>query len=315
MRALLTGSTGNLGHEVMFELLKRSVEVVPLVRKGRMESFPAGRFETPVIADLLEAEPILYDGTVDCIVHCAGDVRFKDAGDNNRRMMEQILRFARARQTPVHFVSTAFVYRPEGSVAGFTNAYEEDKLGAEEMLKASGLPHSILRPSVITGTTSTGVLKNYTGYYLIVNAFRTAVQTARAHGRKLRFPAMHGLSDMVPVDQVAFHVVDAVIGEETGLRYITNPEPPLASFVLAKTLAFLEFTDTVDVVDISFEEFGGLSHTEEEALLYRFANNFQRYWSQDYRFPASVCTENRIDERYLRRTLTAFLQDEHTRHA
>jgi len=315
MRALLTGITGNLGYEVA--LIRRSIAVIPLVRREKADAlhlYPMN-FEDRVIADLLEPTGIAYSKPIDCIVHCAGNVHFRDADDKNQQMMRQVITLARQHHVPVHFVSTAFVFRPKGTTAGFNNNYEQDKYQAEELLRTSGVPHSILRPSILTGNSETGVLRNFTGYYLIVKAFLRAVEAACAQSRSVRFPNMMGRSDVVPVDQAAERVGEIVSHGRLETIYITNPEPPAANWMLSETLGFFGLQDWVKVIDIPFDEFGNEQLTDEEAALYRYAQNFKPYWSMDYRFPDSDCIENLIDSAYMNRALSVFRDSLTTRHA
>jgi nucleoside-diphosphate-sugar epimerase len=258
---------------------------------------------------LLSDDEITYSDRVDCIVHCAGIVHFRDAGIKNETMALKVASFARGRGIPVYFASTAFLYRPPAADAPFRNAYEEDKHRAEEVIRASGVPHAVLRPSVLSGSTQDGRLRNYSGYYLLAKAFLEAAGAAKAQGRALRFPNMGGHSDLVPVDQVATHITDRVEAGRLGMSYITNPDPPAANWLLAETLDYFGIADTVDIVDVPFDDFATLALTEEEARLYTFASHFSPYWTMTYRFPDSVCTENLIDRAYLTRTLEAFAKD------
>lgn len=308
MKALLTGITGNLGYEVSLDLIKRGVTVILCVRPGKDSalSFHPATFEEVVECDLLGGEEIEFSGALDCIVHCAGVVRFRDAEDKNEQMMRTILKLAEKIKVPVYFVSTAFVYRPSGSNTDFNNAYEKDKFNAEELLKKSGVPHGIFRPAVLTGHSQTGEIRNFSGFYLIVRAFVTAVRASKAKGNMLRFPKMAGESNMVPVDQAAESIGKAIQENHQDILYMTNPAPPRSQWVLDETISFYDVRDSVAMVDLSFEEFGKLDLTEEEAAFHRFSAHFTPYWSIGYDFPPSICTRNLIDHDYLVKALTFF---------
>src|SRR3989344_2187372 len=211
MNALLTGITGNLGYELSLDLIKRDIAVIPCVRPGNSEalSFHPSKFKEVVEYDLAKSGEIELSGNVDCIVHCAGVVHFREAKDKNERMMQSILKLAGSLKVPVYYVSTAFVYRPPGKNFGFNNDYERDKFNAEQLLKASNISYSMFRPSVLVGHSRTGELRNFSGFYLIVRAFMVAIHASKARGHTLRFPRMTGESNMVPVDQAAENIGQA----------------------------------------------------------------------------------------------------------
>ncbi|MDP3697020.1 MAG: SDR family oxidoreductase [Candidatus Taylorbacteria bacterium] len=308
MKALLTGITGNLGYEVFLDLVRRGITVVPCVRPRKKEalSFHPSKFEEVVKCDLTEEKEIEFSGNVDCIVHCAGVVHFREAEDKNEQMMQSVIKLAEKLNVPVYFISTAFVYRPLGTNIDFNNAYEKDKFNAEELLKKSAIRYGIFRPSVLTGHSRTGEIRNFNGFYLIVRAFIDAVRTSKTKGCVLRFPRMTGESNMVPVDQAAESIGKLIKENCLETTYITNPNPPRSEWVLDNVLNFYGVRDSVNIIDISFEEFGALNLTEEEVALYRLSSRFNPYWSMGYTLPPSVCTRNLIDRDYLMRALKFF---------
>jgi len=311
MKTLLTGITGNLGFEVAQALTRRNISIIPCVLPGKKEELRLRGFETVVECDLMDGADIEFSGDVDCITHCAGVVSFRGAGNKNEQMARKVVNLAGKLDVPVYFVSTAFVYKPPGSSGEFNNDYERDKFNAEQLLIASNMPHTIFRPSVLTGNSQTGEIRNFSGYNLIVRAFLSAIQEAKVKNRTLRFPRMLGASDMVPVDQAAESIGQAIQENRRGILYITNPTPPRSEWVLDETLNFYGIRDSVTIMDISFEEFGKLNLTDEETGLYRFASHFNPYWSMEYSFPQSVCTKNVIDHEYLTSALTFFRDSEH----
>ncbi|KND49182.1 MAG: AcrA1 [Parcubacteria bacterium C7867-008] len=310
MNLLLTGITGNVGHEVALELDRRSIHITPLVRKGRQDlSVGPLHFNEVVLADLLSDDDIQIMGTIDCIIHCAGAVHFRDAGTKNQEMMNRIVSLAKKLDVPVYFASTAFVYRPEGSSLIPSNSYEEDKLKAEEILIESGVEYCILRPSVLVGSTATGALQNYSGYYQIVKAFLAAAEVAKKQGRTLKFPKAQGFSPILPIDQAAEYLVSSAVEGRRGIEYITNSNPPSTDWVLTETLEFFSIQETVVGIDCSFEQFSTRTHTEEEATLFHFIENFSPYWALDYTFPQSQIIENLINHEYMVKTLERFSAD------
>lgn len=308
MKVLLTGITGNLGHEVARALITQDVTVVPCVRPGTDSSLLAQSRDI-VESNLLDEVEITFSGNIDAIVHCAGVVHLTSAHDLNERMMRKVIALADQRDVPVYFVSTAFVYRPPRREV-FNNSYEKDKFRAEEVLKKSRIPYTILRPSILTGNSVTGEIHNFSGYYLIVRAFLQAAQSARSQRRKLRFPKMPGTSNIVPIDKVATYIGHAVAGGLRGEMYLTNPNPPQSDWVLDRTLQFFGLHDSVSFVDLPFLDFKNLTLTEEEAKLYLYANHFIPYWGMTYDFPKSVFDGDLIDDEYMNKILTFFRDSE-----
>lgn len=314
MKALLTGITGNLGYEVSLDLIRRGVDLIPCVRPGRADILLANatKFEQIVECDLTEKD-IEFSGDVDCIIHCAGIVHFREANNKNEAMMHRVVALAKKLNVSVYFVSTAFVYRQDGSTTNFNNKYEQDKFNAEQVLIKSGLTYSIFRPSVLTGHSRTGEIRNFSGFYQIARAFVSAIESVKAKDQVLRFPKMPGESNMVPVDQAAASIGESIHNNRLETLYVTNPEPPRSEWVLEETLKFFNLRDNVRILDVPFKEFGGLNLTEEEGALYRISQHFSPYWSMDYTFPPTICKKNLIDHDYMVKMLT-FFQDSENSH-
>ncbi len=316
MTVLLTGITGNLGYEVAHDLMRRGVNVIPCIRPRTDASVPLrpGTFPEVVTCDLAEERDIPFSGILDGIVHCAGVVHFRTASNRNERMMRSVISLAQRMKVPLYAVSTAFVYRPPGTSTRFNNDYEEDKFKSEQLLIASGLPATLFRPSVLTGNSRTGAIRNFSGFYFIVQEFLNAIAASQAKDRVVRFPRMTGESNMVPVDQAAQHIGAAVQDGRRGLFYLTNPSPPRSEWVLDEVLTFFGVRDRVTILDLSFAEYGKLKLTEAEAALYRFSSHFSPYWSMQYPFPPSACSSNLIGHGYLTRALTFFSAAARTSH-
>lgn len=310
MRILLTGITGNVGHELAHAFKRQDHTVLPLVRASsidRLEGF-GSQFERVIPGDLLGEHVSISNLTVDALVHAAGVVRFHDGERSNVRMMERVLTIADELRAPVYFVSTAFVHPSQGeSSKSFSNAYEEDKFNAEEVLRASGLPHGIFRPSVMVGSSISGALQNWSGYYALVRALHRAVHAAGQHGRIVRFPMLSGTSDMVPVNIAAEHMRDAIIAGASDSSFITNPEAPRSSWVLQQTLQHLGAEKSVEVLDAPLDVFSKLSLSPEELELSQFLHHFEKYLTHAYAFPSTLCTRSYISEEYMHMTLNRYL--------
>jgi thioester reductase-like protein len=308
MRVLLTGITGNLGYSLGLSLISRDVAVIPLLRtphEAFLQSYP-GTIESPCFGDLLMDINEMPVKGIDAIVHAAGDVHFTSNEHSNERMMRTVVAYASSVQVPIHYVGTAYTYKPEGHSDQYVNEYERDKARAEAILVASGIPHSVYRPSVLTGRTDTGELRTYNGYYRIVRAFVEALREGERHKRPVRFPRMLGTSNIVPVDVVSEYIAEAVHKNSREDSFLTNPSPPNAQALLMETLEILGLSTHIQIQDISFEEYAKQELTDEERALYAFALHVRAYWSSSYDFPHSVFTENYISREYLLKTLSAY---------
>ena len=154
-----------------------------------------------------EAYRALADG-VGCVVHSAANTKFSRRADDifatNVGGTENALALAQAAGAPFYFVSTAFV-RPLRSLAGpaVSNAYEESKRRAEEVVRTSGHPATIVRPSVIVGDSETGQTDEYQGFHQILDlVLRRQIPILPG--------AAEGYIDFVPKDVVADFIVGLV---------------------------------------------------------------------------------------------------------
>ena len=307
MKVLLTGITGNLGFEVARALQMRGAEIVPVMRDVSSLQLLGLGIKKAVEGNLFTGDIKADFGSVDCIFHCAGNVHFEKAGDTNFEMMRTVTKIAKRLGVPIFYVSTAFLWRAEGSEETLRNSYEKDKYHSEELLRESGVTHSIFRPSVLVGHSHTGKLRNWSGYYLLVSTFLEAA--ANGGNEKIRFPELTGTSNMLPVDQAATVIAEKIMEQHYGkLWYVTNPEPPPAQFVLGTTLESLGLAHRFECTPMGYDEYKKASKTQEEEILATAGRHFSPYWSLSYNFPESVCTENMITKKYLGKTLSCFTE-------
>jgi len=224
MNIILTGITGNIGYEVARILLGEGHTVIPIVRPKADENISEKLKElnadfsqiSDYISVNLDQEIPKYSlDKIDCIIHCAGVVHFKKAGSSNEQMMKNLVAFAKNTSTPIYYVSTAYLYKPNNEP--LFNQYEEDKQKAENVLISSSLPYTILRPSIVTGNSETGSIIHFSGYYLTVPAFVGALKKAD----RIRFPNIQNTVNIIPVDWVARSIVDAVKDKKKETLYIT----------------------------------------------------------------------------------------------
>jgi thioester reductase-like protein len=188
--------------------------VAPAVRphRGRVRGVAAD-LESPDLG-LSHAVRERIACSISAIVHCAASISFTLPIDGARRInvdgTREVVRLAMQAQDHgmlerfVH-VSTAYVAgdriglvsEHDGDVGqGFRNTYERTKLEAEEVVRDSGLPAAIVRPSIIVGDSATGWTQAFNVIYWPLQAFaRGLFPTVPADPR--------ARVDIVPVDTVA----------------------------------------------------------------------------------------------------------------
>jgi nucleoside-diphosphate-sugar epimerase len=220
MSVLLTGATGFVGMQVLARLLAHDDrDVVVAVRgpeptrrvRAALDTMgvprPLRRRVGIMPADLVRPLPRVAGVTT--VVHCAASVSFGLDLDEARRVNVDGTRHAlevaeRSGARYVH-VSTAYVsgrhqgvFREDQLDCGqeFRNTYEQTKLEAEQLVRASGVDALVLRPSIVVGESGTGWTSSFNVLYWPLRAFARGLfeaVPARADGRV----------DVVPVDYVA----------------------------------------------------------------------------------------------------------------
>lgn len=278
MTVFLSGATGFVGMEVLARLLLDDPEreVIALVRApdaaaarerlaGVLDQLGAqgeasrvhavaGDITAPGLG-LSETERDALAARISSIVHCAASVSFARGLEESRAInvegTRRVLDLAGrvdGLQRLVH-VSTAYVAGThEGRFGeedtdrgqGFRNAYEQSKLEAELLVRASPLPATVVRPSIVVGDSRTGWTAAFNVVYYPLQAF--------ARGLTSAVPADPDAPvDIVPVDYVADGILAALdapgtdtlnlvagdgagrIGELADLaaRYFERPAPAL----------------------------------------------------------------------------------------
>lgn len=227
---LLTGASGVVGRAILREAPGRPVRLVPMARQGGA-TLPADAGQV-LDADLAEPRFGLDEESylalardVDTVIHSAGltewglpDERYKPVNvDGTRRVIE----FAELSGASVHFISTAFVAALAASAphrlsdTNVTTNYVRSKLRSEQLLRDSGLPHTVFRPTNLIGDSATG----WTSRGQIVQLMSDWI----CRGRAPFIPVHQGNRiDIVPQDLLAKAVLRAVeLGEESGEFWVT----------------------------------------------------------------------------------------------
>ena len=187
MKVLVTGAAGLIGGELCARLAHGGHAVTALVHRRPEVLGNAGRV-VPVAAVLRGdvTQPGLGLGArppaLDLVIHCAAALEF-DAPEAqlsaiNVAGTRHAAAFAKAAGARLLHVSTAYVCGlSEGPIAEapvapgtrFANNYEASKAAAEAVVRASGVPQAIARPSIVLGDSATGAIREFPA---ICNLFR-----------------------------------------------------------------------------------------------------------------------------------------------
>jgi len=171
---LLTGASGVVGDALLRRL--RDLEVVCLVHRspvaGPNVTAVPGDVTSPMLGLAARAYAELA-AKVDAVIHCAAITDFNRTDGSleavNVGGTEQVAAFAAAADAVLYHVSTAFVDATEaGDRGGTAIGYAASKRAAEQVVRSSGVPHVIVRPSVVIGDSVTGEISAFQGLYQVV---------------------------------------------------------------------------------------------------------------------------------------------------
>lgn len=153
MKLLVTGASGFIGSTFCQLAADSGHDVVAVVRpRAGAGRRPAG---TVVFGRIpYDVPPRAWDG-VEGVVHCAGGTRGEGWAESEALTVEgtRVLLAECARRGIRRFVFLSSQSAHEGA----TSAYGRTKFDAEEVIRASGVPHAILRPGLVFGPGAAGL--------------------------------------------------------------------------------------------------------------------------------------------------------------
>ncbi len=151
---------------------------------------------------------------VDYIVHTAAITDFSRPDEivsrTNIDGTRNVLELGKIAQAGLFYVSTAFVHPHNQTVdSDITYAYMHSKQEAEQMVRESGLPYTIIRPSIVLGDSQTGVIAKYQGFHLMIGLIVMELLPV------LPVSPQHYV-DFVPQDLVANVVAELINQDQVG---------------------------------------------------------------------------------------------------
>jgi nucleoside-diphosphate-sugar epimerase len=224
---LLTGASGVVGRALLERL--RNLDTVCLVHRSpvcgpKVTALP-GDVAQPMLG-LTERACRELAAKVDAVIHCAAVTEFNRADGSleatNVAGTGHVAAFAALANATLYHVSTAFVHTTVNGDRGRTAiSYASSKLAAENLVRTSGVPHVILRPSVVIGDSGTGGVAAFQGLH------RVAAGLFKGIVPMIPFEPGWPL-DFVPVDVVADAIACAVeAGVSTGEFWISAGDKAL----------------------------------------------------------------------------------------
>jgi nucleoside-diphosphate-sugar epimerase len=232
---LLTGASGVVGQAFLHEAADRDIAVLRHRTPVAPAAGPPGgpvraRTGRVVVGDVTQPRLGLDEATydelcrdIDTVLHAAALVSFGARPGRyaavNVEGTRQVAELARDARASLVYVSTAFVHEGISRVAP-PSPYEATKRAAEQVVRASGVPATIARPSIVTGDSATGVIAVQQGFH--------AMMQAMVLGPVRVFPGdPDGYADFVAQDYVAKALLAAVDHPPAGELWITSGEAAL----------------------------------------------------------------------------------------
>ena len=251
----LTGITGSLGSWIARVALADGIRITALVRadsdeEARKRAYHAMSVvgaesyfkQLSVIAGDITSRSLPKIDRPDLVLHCAAAMDFAESARPllekiNIHGTQQVVQWTENWNAPLVHVSTAYVAGNRVDRAlesqidegqGFHNPYEETKCEAEKIVQAwadrTGLPLTVLRPSIVVGDTQKGHIVNFDGVYTLMRFFDAIAnnlgdQTFRVISKP------EATKNVVPVDWVAKAAWHIVKHGHTGTYHLTHPNP------------------------------------------------------------------------------------------
>ncbi|OGV53631.1 MAG: hypothetical protein A2X49_06160 [Lentisphaerae bacterium GWF2_52_8] len=234
---------------------------------------------------------------VDTIFHCAADVNLgKDPDgktfENNYQGTKNVLALAHEmRIKAFHYVSTAYVAgklkgtAPEDGLLAedFYNSYEKSKFLAETIVRESGIPFAIYRPSIVVGRLCDGRIRKPLAFYRLLDFLgrfkshrcsKLGLKSSSAIEMPLRLEAMPSEHVyFVPVDYVQDTITKIFLMPVCNRTYHITGDSPVSTKAIEEVV-----TDVLKVTGVKVQAVVD-NPSMDEKLVHRFLGDLLPYFS------------------------------------
>lgn len=217
---LLTGGSGvlgqalreHLGHTTLFCLVHRTSiagpNIIPIMGDVSRERLGLTRSDYVEVA-----------GRIDLIIHAAAVTDFDRAPElysgTNIDGTKNVLELASAANVPLYYVGSAFSGGPSHIGSFGASSYQRSKHAAEALVRSSGVPSMIIRPSIIIGDSNTGAIGRFQGFHSVVDLLCQGMLP-------LVLIKLDSYIDLIPQDLVARIIVALMKrGDRSGDYWLT----------------------------------------------------------------------------------------------
>jgi thioester reductase-like protein len=175
------------------------------------------------------------------------------------------------------------------------NSYEHSKFESEKLVRASGLPFTIYRPSIIVGRSTDGRIRKPLAFYYILEFL--AVMKERHCAKKHLDPSdwldmplrinvkVTDTIYFVPIDYVTQVISTIFLMPAANKTYHVTGNSPVSTKMIEDAVAKALKVKNVRLVD-KIDEM-----TMDEKLLHRFLGEFLPYFGSEARFDVSNVIE------------------------
>lgn len=255
MKFLITGVTGQLGHDVMLELQRRGHDGIGAVRRIPEE-------DNQIQVDLCDYDAVLRAVTgKDCVIHCAAWTNVDGAEDPanyeavrtaNVRSTETIAKAAKAAGCKMIYISTDYVFdgqgtrpwKPDDSCFAPLNVYGQSKLDGELAVVQNLERYFIVRIAWVFGLNGKNFIKT------MINVGKTH-DSVRVVNDQIGTPTY--------TKDLARLLVDMAETDKYGVYHATNSESKPGGYISWYDFCcefYRQYGLKTEVVPVSTEEYG-----------------------------------------------------------
>ena len=263
MRALVTGVAGQLGHDVVNELLRRGEEVIGSDLAASYSGVQDGTAVTTCpyvsldITDREAVERVMREVKPEVLIHCAAWTAVDDAEDADKRELvqkinglgtEYLAAACRELDAKMMYISTDYVFSGQGTARWEPdcrdfdpqNVYGMTKLYGEEAVRQHLSKYFIVRIAWVFGVNGNNFIK-------------TMLRVGKTH------PELRVVNDQIGTPtytlDLAVLLADMVETEKYGTYHATNEGGYISWYEFAKAI-FEEAGMDTKVIPVTTEEYG-----------------------------------------------------------